>query len=164
MTALTANIPRPCKVPPGGLILRVLPLAGYTDFSGGNTAHVVYKGSFVFSDVNDTDGYYKRPTTNDAAADDVVGGIAIEYQSVTSSHTANGSREVTVAVNGVWAFPKGSIAITDMGAPIYLSDDATATTTATTALWIGFLVDWDSTYAWVDIEEACGHINAVPAA
>ena len=125
---------------------------------------MVYKGSFGFSVINVTDGNYKRPTTNDADVADIVGGIAIEKQSVTSAHAADGSREVTVAVNGVWAFPKGSIAITDIGAPIYLSDDATATTTSTTALWIGFLVDWDSTYAWVDIEEACGHVNAVPVA
>lgn len=164
MTALTANMTRQCKVPPGGLSLRVLPLTGYTDFAGGNATHTVYKGSFVFVDINDVDGYYKRITTNDAAADDVVGGIAIEKQSVTSDNTANGSKEVTVAVNGVWAFAKGSIAITDIGAPIYLADDNTAQTSDTTALWIGFLVEWDSTYAWVDIEPACGHINAVPAA
>ena len=164
MTALTADLNRPYKAPPGGLLTRVLPLAGYTNFAGGNAAHVVYKGSFVFCDISDTDGYYKRQTTNDAAADDVCGGMAVEYQSVTSNHAADGSRKVTVAVNGVWAFPKGSIAITDIGAPIYLSDDATATTTSTTAVWIGFLVKWDSTYAWVDIAPACGHINAVPAA
>ena len=164
MTALTKNMSRPCKAPPGGLQFRSLPLIGYTANAGGNVAHTVYKGAPVFCDISDGDGYYRAIITNDADADDIVGGIAIEKQYVGSSITANGQKNVTVAINGVWAFPKGSIAITDIGAPIYMADDAVAQTSSTTALWIGFLVEWDSTYAWVDIEPACGHINAVPAA
>ena len=164
MTALTANVSRPVRPPVGGVQTRALPLAGYTNFAGGNVAHKIYKGSVVFCDESDTDGYYKRPTTNDAGAADIVGGVALESQEVTSELLADGLVDVTVAIDGVWGFPKGGIAITDIGAPAYASDDATITTTSTTAVWIGFIIDVDGTYVWVDIAPACGHINAVPAA
>ncbi|RMD64632.1 hypothetical protein D6833_04170 [Candidatus Parcubacteria bacterium] len=162
MAVLTANKNRPVRLPAGGITTRLLPLAGYTNFGAGNTAHTVYKGSLVMCDVSDTDGYFRAvPDTSvtPAAAGDIFGGIALEKQEVTSGDTADGSKKVTVAVDGVWGFPVGSIAITDIGAPAYASDDDTITTTATNNLWVGTIVDRDATYVWVDISHAAGRTN-----
>ena len=163
MTALTSNITRPHKSPPGGTHCRTLPLIGYTNKAGGNTAHEVYKGSFVFYDANDAEGYRRIVTANQAAVADTVGGIAIERQSVTSEILADAQKYVTVAVDGVWAFPIESITIADVGKDIYLSDDNLATVTVGTYnLWIGKLAFVDATYAWVDIKSACGKLNVAP--
>lgn len=168
MGVLTANKQRPVQPKAGGVTTRKLPLAGYTNFASANTAHTVFKGSVVICDQSDTDGYYRAaPLTSSTAANaaDIIGGIALEQVKVTSSDTADGSKEVTVAVDGVWGFPVNSIAITDIGADIYTSDDGeVVTTTDTNNFWIGKLIDYDSTYAWVDISFACGMVNAPPAA
>jgi len=167
MTVLSANKSRPVKVPPGGLKFRKLPLAGYTNFSGGNAENIVYKGSIVVCDVTDTDGYYHAPVaigTTAATGTDVIGGIAMEKVSVLAANTADGSKDVTVAVNGVWGFAIGSLDITDIGAPVYAQDDDSVTDSDTDAWWIGFVTEVDDTYIWVNIAPACGHINAVPAA
>ncbi|MEA1998250.1 MAG: hypothetical protein U9N61_02840 [Euryarchaeota archaeon] len=115
------------------------------------------------SDVSDTDGYFRAMPasgTTAATSSDIFGGVALEKQAVSSSNTSDGSKEVTVAVNGVWGFPVASLAITDMGAPAYASDDATITTTSTSNLWVGTIVERDSTYIWVDISQAAGQLNS----
>ena len=163
MTVLSANKQRPVRLPPGGFQFEKLPLAGYTNFGSGSTAHTVYKGSVVVCDVSDTDGYFRAcplSSSVNLASGDVFGGIAVERQDVTSSDTADGSKEVTVIRNGVWGFAKGSLAQTDVGAPIYASDDDTVTTTGSNNLWIGTLVGVDDTYAWVDISRAAGMPNS----
>ena len=168
MTALTANKTRPVKVPPGGLKFRVLPLAGYTNYSTSNVAHTVYKGSVVVCDQSDTDGYFHAPVavgTTAGNAIDIIGGISMEKVEVTSDDLADGAKEVTLAVNGVWAFALGSLDITDIGAPVYAQDDDSVTdSSANGAYWIGFVVNVDDDYIWVNIAPACGHVNAVPAA
>lgn len=66
-------------------------------------------------------------------------------------------------MNGIWGFPIGSIAITDItdiGDPIYVSDDDTATTSSTNTLWIGLLVSIDATHAFIDIAPAAGRTNS----
>jgi hypothetical protein len=164
MAVLTASKMRPYRLPAGGLTTRKLKLAGYTNFGAGTTAHTVYKGSIVVSDVSDTDGYFRAaPLTSSVAAvaGDVIGGIALEKVEVTSADLADGSKEVTVAVTGVWGFPKGGLAVTDIGSAIYTSDDGeTVTATSTDNWWIGYLVDVDATYAWVDISKAAGLPNS----
>jgi len=164
MAVLTANVQRPVQIPAGGLTTRALPLAGYTNFGDGSTEHTVYKGSLVVCDVSDTDGYFRAaPLTSSvaAASGDVIGGIALEKVKVTSDDAGDGSKKVTVAVDGVWGFPKNSLAVTDIGAAIYTSDDGnTVTTTSTSNWWIGTLVDVDGTYAWVDISHAAGRTNS----
>ena len=168
MAVLTASKQRPVRLPPGGLETRSLPLAGYTNFGASAAEHTVYKGSVVVCDQSDTDGYYRAaPLTSSTAANaaDIIGGVALEKIEVKSSDTADGSKNVTVAVNGTWGFPVNSIAITDIGADIYTSDDGeVVTTTSTNNFWIGKLVGYDTTYAWVDIAPATGHVNAPPAA
>ena len=163
MTALTEDVTRKHKSPPGGTHFRALPLIGYTNKGVGNTAHVVYKGSFVFYDADNTEGY-RRIVAAGCTAADTVGGIAIEYQSVTSLHLADASRYVTVAIDGVLAFPLGAITISDVGKDIYLSDDNVAVTAeaGNANLWIGKLAFVDATFAWVDIEPACGKLDNPP--
>lgn len=158
MAVLTASVDRPVRSPVGGVALAEVKLAGYTNFGGGSTAHTVYKGSVVVCDVSDTDGYFRAAPSSasvNAASGDIFGGVAQEKVSVTSADTADGSKKVTVARNGVWAFPVNSIAITDIGAPAYTSDDgSTITTTSTNNWWIGDIEDVDSTYVYVNIARA----------
>lgn len=163
MAVLSASKSRPVRLPAGGLNLRKVGLAGYTNFGGGNTAHTVYKGSLVVCDVSDTDGYFRAvPLTSgtNMAAGDIFAGVAVEKQVVDSNVTADGALDVTVATNGVWGFAVGSLAITDIGAAAYASDDDTITTTSTSNLWVGYIVDVDSSYVWVDISRASGMANS----
>jgi len=162
MAVLTNNKQRPYRIS-GTLPKRQLPLAGYTNFGAGTTEHTVYHGSIVICDVDDTDGYFRAaPLTSGtaAASGDVFGGIALEKVSVTSSDTADGSKEVSVAVAGEWAFAVGSLDATDMGAPAYASDDDTITTSSSNNFWVGTIVDVDATYVWVDISHAAGRTNS----
>jgi hypothetical protein len=150
MTALSANKDRPVRIPPGGLRTEKFGLSGYTNYGGGSTAFTVYKGAVVIIDVSDTDGY-AAPMAVNAASGDMFAGIAAERQDVGSSDTADGSVALTVYTNGIWGFPKASLAITDVGAVIYATDTDAVTTTSTNAITIGRLVDVDATYAWIDI-------------
>ncbi|RJX17533.1 MAG: hypothetical protein C4575_12890 [Desulforudis sp.] len=152
MTALTVNKDRPFRAPSGGLETMKVQLAGYTNRGAGNVAFTCFKGAVIACDVSDTDGYF-GPMDFSAATGDLFGGIAMEKQAVTSVETADGSVELTVAKNGVWAFPKASLAITDLGAVIYATDTDAVTTTSTNAMAIGILEDIDDTYAWINIED-----------
>jgi len=157
MAVLTANMQRPVKPISAGVSTRALPLAGYTNFGGGNTAHTVYHGSMLVSDVSDTDGYFRAvPLTSgtNMAAGDIFGGVAMEKQSVTSTNTADGSVLVTAARNGVWGFAVGSLAQTDIGAAAYATDDQTISTTSSNNLWVGYIEGVDATYVWVNIAPA----------
>lgn len=157
MTVLSANKQRPVKSPVGGLLTAEVRLAGYTNFGAGTLAHTVYKGSLVICDVSDTDGYFRAcPASSsvNAASGDIFGGVAAERVDVGSADAADGSKLCQVYRNGVWGFAKGSIAITDIGAPAYASDDDTITTTSTNNYFVGDIVDVDDTYVWVDISRA----------
>ena len=161
MTNLTANKMRPVRLPPGGLQFRKCKLAGYTNFGGGSTAFTVYKGAVVFSDSDDTDGYFRDgDSAVTYASTDVFGGIAIEQQSVTASDTADGTVSVTVAVNGEWGFPIASLTQTDIGAVVYAADDDAVQSATSDALAIGILTDVDSTYAWIDITGYAGKVSS----
>jgi len=157
MAVLTSDRQRPVRIPAGGLTTAELKLAGYTNFAGGSAAHTVYKGSLVICDVSDTDGYFRAaPLTSstNAASGDISGGVAAEQVAVGSADTADGSKKVTVYRNGVWGFPVGGCAITDIGAAAYASDDQTITPTSTNNFFVGYIEDVDATYVWVNIERA----------
>ena len=163
MAVLTGNKQRPVKLAHGNLATAEIPLAGYTNFGSGSTAHTVFKGSLVCCDVSDTDGYFRAvPLTSSTAmaSGDVFGGIAAERQDVGASDTADGSVNLTVFRNGVWGFAKGSPAITDIGAAAYASDDDTITTTDTNNLWVGVIEDVDGTNVWVNIAPAFKRTNS----
>lgn len=163
MAVLTANKQRPVRLAHGELTTMEIPLAGYTNFGGGNAGHTVWKGSLLVCDVDDTDGYFRAvPLTSGTAmaAGDIFGGIAAERQDVTGSDTADGSVAVTVYRNGQWGFAKGNLAQTDIGAAAYASDDDTISTTANNNLWVGVIEEIDSTYVWVNIEPAFLRLNS----
>jgi len=162
MTVLSASKSRPVKLPAGGLTTLPLKLAGYTNFGGGSTEHTVYKGSVVVCDQSDTDGYFRAAPSSGSTASasaDIFGGIAAEKVEVKAADTADGAKKCTVYTNGIWGFAVGSLAITDIGAPAYASDDDTITTTDTNNWWVGTIVDVDSTYVWVDISHAAMRTN-----
>jgi len=158
--ALSANKTRPHK---GEVEYQQYGCVGYTAYQSGNTEYTIYKGSIVFMDVSDVDGYAQKllDTSSVAAASgDVFLGIACEKVEVTSDDTGNGDKKVKVAISGLWGFPVGSLTVTDIGAPAYASDDGTVTTTSTNNLWIGTIVNVDSDYVWVNIGHAAGRTNS----
>ena len=158
MANLTASVTLPHK---GDLRPWSYGMVGYTDYAGGSTVYTIYKGSPVCMDVSDVDGYAQPFLSGiTAAGDDVFLGVALEEKSVTSADTAQGDKEIAVARGGVWGFPKASLSVTDIGAPIYADDSQVVTSTDTSNLWIGTLVDVDDTYAWVDISHATGRVNS----
>lgn len=164
MAVLTQDVSRPVRghTPQKDVVYR---LAGYTNQGSGNETEEIYKGSLVIVDISDSTGGYARacPATGSIAltTSDIFCGIAQHAQSVTSSNTADGSKTVRCAQDGVWAFAKASLTLADIGKNIYSTDDAgTLTVTSTDALWVGVLVDLDDTYAWVDISRAAGRLNS----
>lgn len=135
-------------------------LVGYTNYQGGSAAWTAYKGGIAMMDVSDVDGYaQKMASTITAASGDVFLGVFAETVAVSATDTADGAQKARVWRDGIHAFAKGSLAVTDIGAPVYASDDQTVTSTSTNNLWIGYLVDVDATYAWVDITKAAGMAN-----
>lgn len=134
------------------------PCVGYTTYTA---AYTIYKGQPVVSDDSVADGY-AGPAIAAGETTDIFLGIAAEQVSITASDLAQGAKEITVAISGIWAFPKASLTVTDIGAPIYMSDTATVTSDADTGgnYWIGYLVDVDDTFAWVNIKRAAGCANA----
>src|SRR5581483_376685 len=125
----------------------------------GGVAATIYKGGIILQDVSDSQYAQKHQSTITAAATDVFLGIAAEGISVAASD-ADGAKTVRVWRKGVFAFAKGALTIGDRGKAVYASDDHTITLTSTNNLWIGYLVDVDSTYAWVEIDRAAGMLNA----
>lgn len=157
MANMTANVTRPRK---GDVFLQKYGLVGYTDYQAGTLAYTAYKGAIMMMDVSDKDGYAQPMLSSiTAASGDVFLGIAEEKVSVGASDAADGSKEILVNQNGLIGFPKGSLAVTDIGAPIYATDDQTIQTSSSNALWIGTLKNVDDTYAWVDISHAAGRTN-----
>ncbi len=136
-------------------------VVGYTNMQGGSVVHTIYKGAIVMMDVSDVDGYAQsRDSAINATSSDVFLGVAAEKVAVTADDTADGSKKVRVWRKGIFAFPVGSLAKTDIGAPIYASSSQDVTTTSTNNLWIGTLVDVDATWAWVEIDQATGQANS----
>lgn len=150
MAALASNVQRP-RIPINGKLNQYkVKLTGYTALTA---AEEIYKGAVLMVDVSVADGY-ATPKAVDAAAGDLFAGVAMERVSIGSADAANGAKECVVAIDGLIGFPKGALAITDLGAPIYASTDNDISTTDTNNLWIGYLKDIDDTYAYVDIAPA----------
>lgn len=161
MTNLTRSINRPYETQGDYLDVDNLPLAGYTNYGAGSTGFTCYKGAIIFSDVSDTAGYFSPlQSAITVASGDIFGGICTGKQIVDSNHAADGSKEVAVARNGLWAFPKGSITQADAGKNIFASDDDTVTLTSTGNLHIGTVDRVDDTYVWVDISRQTGMLSA----
>jgi hypothetical protein len=158
--ALTASIDRPILTTGQNIGFKKLKMVGAT---AAGAAYTVYQGAILMCDVSVADGYFRNmvaSATTAAAAGDIFGGVAAEKQVIGAGDTANGAKEITAIRNGVVAFPKGALALTDIGAPVYASDDGTVTTTDTNNLWIGYIEDVDDTYVYVNIAAAFLRANA----
>lgn len=125
----------------------------------GGVAATIYKGGVLIQDVSDSTYAQKHQSTITAAAGDVFLGVAAEGVSTVAAD-ANGAKTVRAWRKGIYAFAKGALTIGDRGKAVYVSDDQTVTLTALNNLWIGYLVDVDSTYAWVEIDAATAMLNA----
>lgn len=158
MTNMTQGVTRPIK---GTMEHQRYGLVGYTDRGSGSEAYTSYKGAVMIIDVSDIDGYVQPHQSGiTSASGDVFVGIATEEVSVTSSDTSQGDKDILCLSVGVVGFPIGSITVTDLGAPMYASDDTAITTTSSNNQWIGTLVNVDSVNAWVDIGHATGRTNS----
>lgn len=151
MTALANDKIRPVRLEHGELTTAELMMAGI--------AEIIYKGSLVICDESANDGYFRALASGTADAADIFGGVAAERQENTVA-LGDGGAVVTVFRNGVWGFPVGNVAQTDIGAPAYATDDATVVTTSTNNQWIGYFVGVDAVYCWVDITGAYMRANS----
>lgn len=143
MASLTANINRPVRVPAGGLTTEKVPL--------DNLDNTIYKGAILICDVSAQDGYFRDHASGiTEATGDIFGGVALERVTTTTG-LSDGDKYCTVAVDGVWGFPKGALAQTDIGSIVSATDDNTVAAYGAATLKIGLLVEVDDTYAWVDI-------------
>lgn len=138
-------------------------LVGYTDYQGGSAAWTAYKGGIAMLDVSDVDGYaQKRISSVNVAAGDVFLGIFMEEVAVAVADAAQGAKEAVVARGGIWAFAKQSLAVTDIGAEVSVTDDdGTLTTTTANNLRIGRVVYVDDTYAWIEIDSYTAKVGFV---
>ncbi len=98
------------------------------------SAHI-FKGGFVGLA---SDGYARA-----FVAGDLFLGLAYEEGDNTSG--ADGDVTVRVFTQGDFELAIAGLAITDIGVPIYASDDATATLNPENASYIGYVVDFVST-------------------
>ena len=157
MTDLAADIARPHK---GHVEEQSYGLVGYTNYQAGSAGYTVRKGAPMILDVSDVDGY-AQPLLSaiTPAAGDVFLGLAAEGKVIGSTDTADGAKRILVQRCGLFGFPKGSITVTDIGAPAYMSDSNVVTTTSTDNLWIGTIINVDDSYVWVDIGHAAGRAN-----
>jgi len=162
MTDITADKHRPYKLAGGaGLGVIEYGLVGYTDYQSSAVARTIFKGMIMCVDQSDIDGYAQRATSSITfAGADIFLGIAMEQKKVTSSDTAQGDVTILVATRGVWGFPIASLSVTDIGAPAYAVDTDAVQSSSSNSLWIGSFVDFDATYAWIDISHAAGRVNS----
>lgn len=157
MADLTASIDRRYK---GAQLPWEYDLVGYTNALTGTTAYTAYKGAIMCIEPTDVDGYIEPNTaalTPDG--DFVFAGIALEEQAVAAADTADGKFSIAVARGGIWRFSSDATR-TDIGAPAYAVTDNAVQTSSSNALWVGFIVDADGTWAWVDITQAVGRANS----
>jgi len=160
MTNMTQAVSRPSK---GLLEQQQYGMVGYTDRGGGSEAYTAYKGAVMIIDVSDIDGYVLPHQSGiTSAGGDVFVGFAEETVSVVAADTAQGDKKIVVRTTGLIGVPLASfsgVAVTDIGAPVYASDDTTFTTTSSNNQWVGTLRNVDATNAWIDISHASGRAN-----
>jgi len=123
MTALTAD--RETNMKDG--ILQACPVAATS---------LVYKGSLV---CNNTSGYA-------VAGADTSGFIfrGVAYEQADNSSGADGDKTVRVWKKGIHYFAASGMAITDVGAAVYVSDDQTVAKTTSNSVACGTIVDFVS--------------------
>ncbi len=108
----------------------------------------VYKGTLVSLRA---DGYL-YPSRSGTASDIFVG---VAYETVDNTAGAAGDKSAKVQTSGTYVFAKSGAAITDLGLPMYASDDSTLTATATSNQFVGRAVELiDSSNLRISIEEA----------
>ncbi len=114
----------------------------------GGATYNIYKGAAV---ALDTTGY-ARPGANTAGFRFV--GVASEQYHQTATAT-DGTNAIKVWRRGLFSFVGSSLAITDIGRPVWLTDDQTVSLTQTNVGPIGVIADFISaTECIVDIGDA----------
>lgn len=102
------------------------------------TGETIYKGAMVAIDATG----YALPAGNDAAH--IFVGVAMEQ--------AAEGETIRVYRKGIFNFAAAGMAVTDTGSRVYVSDDATVTTTVGNGVYVGKIVRVDSaTSVWVDL-------------
>jgi len=106
----------------------------------------IYAGSIV----NRNSSGYAKPGSDTAS--EVFLGIAQEQ--VDNAGGANGAKSVVVRRKGVFELAASGMAITDIGAAVYVSDDQTVAKTTTNSVACGKIAGFRSaTSVWVDIDQ-----------
>jgi len=116
----------------------------------------IYRGSLVGID---RAGGYARPLN---AADQFQG---IAYEQCDNSSGSNGDREVTIFTQGDFEFSLSGAAKTDIGKPIFASDENTLTFSGASGSYIGVIVDVPSSgtvIVRIDPQRRLTHTVTVP--
>jgi predicted RecA/RadA family phage recombinase len=95
----------------------------------------IYKGTLVSIQVADG---YAYPARNGTATDIFIG---VAHETVDNSAGSAGDKSLLVEKKGTYEFPKSTAVITDLGKPVYASDDQTLTLTSTNAQLVGYPVE-----------------------
>lgn len=124
---MAATAARDAKRKPGEIANYKLPASG-----------TIYKGTLVNVYVADGYAYAGR---NGTATDKFVG-VATETK---SGNGVAGDATINVWKSGEFEFTLASAAQTDVGKPVYVSDDQTLTLTSTNAQLVGYIVELTGT-------------------
>jgi len=104
---------------------------------------VIYKNSFVGLNASGYLTSYVAPAvyTGATATGTSFRGIALEH---IASQTSNGDKRCRVLIDGYFEYTLTSVAVTDVGGPVFVADNATLSTSAVGAC-IGHIVGYETT-------------------
>ncbi len=94
----------------------------------------IYKGGLVGLA---SDGYARAFSAGDLF-------LGLSYEEADNTSGADGAKRVRVFTIGDFELSIGGLAITDIGAPVYASDDGTVTLDPGNASYVGYVVDFVS--------------------
>jgi hypothetical protein len=103
---------------------------------------VIYKNSFVGLNASGYLKQYVAPSSATTQTGDRFVGIALE---AIASQTSNGDKNCSVLIDGYFTYTLSSVAVTDAGMPVFISDDNTLSKVGTAGACIGHIVAKDST-------------------
>jgi hypothetical protein len=97
------------------------------------TGVTIYKGALVGVD---STGYAKPAATTDVRV------VGVAYETVVAGASASGTFTCRVWRRGSFQFNASGMAITNVGAKVYVTDDNTVQTSATSTIQVGVITEF----------------------
>lgn len=99
------------------------------------TGVTIYKGALVGVD---STGYAKPAATTDKRI------VGVAYETVAAGASASGTFTVRVYRKGTFQFNGSGLAVTNVGDKVYVTDDNTVQTSATSTILVGVITEFTS--------------------